>query len=88
MAQLPYIWYDPDMRTTVDIPDSLYRRLKSQAALQGCSVKTLILHGVEAELNGGALRKTIQRVRLPLVPSKRPGTLKLSNRTVNEIILP
>ncbi len=75
------------MRTTIDIPDPIYRQLKSRAALRGCSVKELILHGVEAELNGGE-KKAGGRITLPLVPSKRPGWLKLSNKTINEILLP
>jgi hypothetical protein len=76
------------MKTTVDIPDPVYRQLKSKAALQGCSVKKLILRGVEAELNGGKSSKTVARVTLPLVKSKRPGRLKLSNREINEILFP
>jgi len=76
------------MRTTVDIPDPLYRQLKSKAAIRGCSVKELILRGVETELNGGTARRTSSRVTLPLVKSKRPGSLKLTNKTINEIILP
>lgn len=38
------------MRTTVDIPDPLYRKLKGKAAREGRSVKELILRGVEQEL--------------------------------------
>ena len=38
------------MRTTVDIPDSLYRDLKTKAAGEGRSVRELILRGVEVEL--------------------------------------
>jgi len=76
------------VRTTVDIPDPLYRRLKSKAALRGCSVKALILHGVEVELNAEADREGKTRTALPLIRSRRPGWLKLSNRTINEIILP
>jgi hypothetical protein len=75
------------MRTTIDIPDPMYRQLKSRAALRGCSVKELILRGVEAELNG-AERRAGRRITLPLVRSKRPGWLKLSNKTINEILLP
>ena len=41
------------MRTTVDIPDPLYRRLKIEAAQRGCSVKELVLRGVRTELEGG-----------------------------------
>src|SRR6266513_1545811 len=38
------------MRTSVDIPDALYRELKSKAAREKRSVKELILRGVEVEL--------------------------------------
>jgi hypothetical protein len=32
------------MRTTVDIPDELFRRAKSEAALSGRKLKDLMLH--------------------------------------------
>jgi hypothetical protein len=76
------------MRTTVDIPDPTYRQLKARAALRGCSVKELILRGVEAELEGEKRPPTKGRIALPLIKSKRPGWLKLSNETIHEILLP
>jgi len=76
------------MRTTVDIPDSLYRRLKSAAALRGCSVKELVLRGVKAELQVHSGRRRKKPVRLPIIASKRPGFLKLTNRKINEILFP
>ena len=76
------------MRTTVDIPDPIYRQLKSRAALQGRSVKELILQGVEAELNDEIGRGRKARITLPLIRSKQPGRLRLSNKTINEILLP
>jgi hypothetical protein len=48
----------------------------------------LILHGVEAELNSEKRGPTKQRVALPLIRSKRPGWLKLSNKTIHEILRP
>ncbi len=72
------------MRTTVDIPDPTYRKLKSTAAQQGCSVKALILRGVEKELRPGARRKV--RLRPPLVRSKEPGTLQLTSERIYEIV--
>jgi hypothetical protein len=68
--------------------DSLYRRLKSAAALRGCSVKDLVLRGVKAELqvHGGRHRK--KPVRLPIIASKRPGSLRLTNCKINEILFP
>lgn len=76
------------MRTTVDIPDPTYRQLKARAALRGCSVKALILRGVEAELSDEERRRPKERVTLPLIKSKRPGWLRLSNKTIHEILLP
>jgi hypothetical protein len=72
------------VRTTVDIPDPTYRKLKATAAQHGCSVKALILRGVEKELHVGARRRG--RVRPPLVHSKEPGSLDLTNERIYEII--
>lgn len=76
------------MRTTVDIPDPVYRQLKSKAARRGCSVKDLILRGVEAELTGGIRKPVGTRITAPLIKSKRPGWLKLDNKIINEILFP
>jgi hypothetical protein len=76
------------MRTTVDIPDPTYRQLKAKAAVRGCSVKELILRGVEAELNGKTRGETKGRVALPLIKSKQPGWLSLSNKTIHALLLP
>jgi hypothetical protein len=67
----------------VDIPDAVYRRLKVSAAEQGCSVKELIVRGVENQLG---TRKRSNRIRLPIVRSKQPGTLRLTNDRIYEII--
>jgi hypothetical protein len=73
------------MRTTVDIPDPLYRQLKARAATEGRSIKELILQGVAVELRG--IRSTSRRrVKLPIVPSKKPGTLRIDNARIYEII--
>jgi hypothetical protein len=72
----------------VDIPDPTYRQLKAKAALRGCSVKDLILRGVEVELKGEKHTQMQRRVALPLIKSKRPGWLRLNNKNINEILLP
>ena len=72
------------MRTTVDIPDPTYRELKSKAAKQGCSVKALILRSVQRELKPKAQRKG--RIELPIVKSKQPGTLRLTNEMIYEVV--
>jgi len=73
------------MRTTVDIPDPVYRRLKSRAASEGSSAKALILRAVQLVLQESP-RKSRKRVRLPIIRSKEPGTLKLDNERIFEII--
>jgi hypothetical protein len=79
------------MRTTVDIPDPLYRQLKSKAAIEGRSVKELILRGVEDELrpqDKAPQQKTAskRKLRLPILKSKEPGTLRLDNERIYELV--
>ncbi len=73
------------MRITVDITDSLYRDLKTKAALEGRSVKELILRGVEIELQLTPKRSR-RPVSLPLVRSQQPGTVALDNGRIFEIV--
>jgi hypothetical protein len=73
------------MRTTVDIPDAMYRRLKTRAASEGSSAKALILRGVEQVLKVKR-RTSRRRVALPIVRSKRPGRLRLDNARIYEVI--
>jgi hypothetical protein len=73
------------VRTTVDIPDQMYRRLKGRAAREGRSAKELILRGVERIL-AGQRHTPGRRVTLPLVRSKRPGTVSLDNARIYEVI--
>jgi hypothetical protein len=73
------------MRTTVDIPDPLYRRLKSRAVSEGSSAKELILRAVQLILKDSP-RKSRRRVKLPIIKSKQPGTLELDNDRIFEII--
>jgi plasmid stability protein len=73
------------MRTTVDIPDAIYRRLKSRAASEGRSTKALILRGVKEVLKT-TRRKAGRQVSLPIVRSRRPGSVELDNARIYEII--
>jgi hypothetical protein len=59
------------VRTTVDIPAPLYRKLKQQAAAQGRSVRQLVLAGVKSILLEGK-RPYARRVRFPLIVSEGP----------------
>jgi hypothetical protein len=72
------------MRTTVDIPDSIYRALKKKAAHEGRSVKELVLRGVELEMR--ASRQKQSRRKAPMIDSDQPGSLELDNAKIYEII--
>jgi hypothetical protein len=72
------------MRTTVDIPDPTYRKLKSKAAAEGSSVKNLILRSVEKEL--GVPKGPRDPIKLPIVKSRRPGSLRLTNEQLYDAI--
>ena len=72
------------MRTTVDIPDPLYRALKQKAANKGHSVKELVLRGVELELRAPSRKKG--RRRPPVIDSDKPGSSDLDNAKIYEII--
>ena len=73
------------MRTTVDIPDTKYRMLKSKAAVEGTTVKELVMRGVDVVLEVRPSRAR-RRLQLPLVPSGKPGSLKLDNEKIYDLI--
>jgi plasmid stability protein len=75
------------MRTTVDIPDAMYRKLKSRAAREGSSTRALILRGVKEVLRSER-RKAGVTVSLPIVRSKRPGTVALDNASIYDVAFP
>ena len=73
------------IRTTIDIPDVMYRRLKPRAAGEGRSAKALILRGVEQILKSKSPASR-RRVTLPIVKSKRPGTMRIDNARIYDVI--
>ena len=75
------------MRTTVDIPDRIYRQLKSRAAREGSSTRALILRGVKEVLKSERGKAGIP-VSLPIVRSKRPGSVALDNASIYDIVFP
>ncbi|MFZ3342385.1 MAG: hypothetical protein WA609_10385 [Terriglobales bacterium] len=72
------------VRTTVDVPAPLYRRLKAQAAASECSVRELVLAGVRASLLRGH-RPRPKKVQFPLILSDGPR-VKLANEEIYEHI--
>ena len=73
------------MRTTVDIPDPIYRELKTRAAAEGETVKALLLRGAEAVLSQPK-KGNPKRLRFPILNSGKPGTLDIDNEKIYDII--
>jgi metal-responsive CopG/Arc/MetJ family transcriptional regulator len=71
------------MRTTVDLPDALFRQVKSVAALRGSTLKEFIQDALQQAVTSdrGVRRR---RVRLPLIRSKHPGALHLTNADIED----
>ena len=71
------------MKTTVELPDAVFRRAKAEAAMEGRALRAFILDAVEHELarakEGGLPRR---RVKLPLIRSRRPGSLLITGEAV------
>ena len=73
------------MRTTVDIPDTKYRLLKSRAASEGTTVKAMVMRGVDVVLSEEKNRR-LRRLKLPLIKSKRPASLEIDNERIYDLI--
>lgn len=58
------------MRTTIDIPDALFRQLKSAAAIRGETLKSFVLRAAKNELGSSSPPARKNRITLPLVKSK------------------
>ena len=50
----PYLRKYGYMKTTIDIPDPLYRQAKIRAVEQSTSLKDILLRGLERELRAGS----------------------------------
>jgi hypothetical protein len=75
------------MRTSIELPDSVYREMKIRAANEGTTIREIILEGVAMRLRGGsttAIRG--DRPRFPVIRSRNPGSLKLGEEGVYEYI--
>jgi hypothetical protein len=73
------------MRTTIDLPDDLLRRVKSKAALRGETLKGFIRAAIEKEISRETAGNSF-RMKLPLIKSKNPKTLSLTNIEIETLL--
>jgi hypothetical protein len=72
------------MRTTIDMPDQLFRELKAIAARRGTSLKAVIRTAVEEEIRKQEA-KAGRRLKFPLLSSREPGSLNLTNAEIDDL---
>jgi hypothetical protein len=74
------------MRTTVDIPDETYRKLKVKAAEESSTVRQIVLEGLDLVLLQRNSAPPAQRLKLPLIRSTRKDKLVIDSEKIYEII--
>jgi hypothetical protein len=75
------------MRTTIDMPDALFRRTKALAAARGVTLKQIIISAVEREISpAGSLRTGKQRTRLPVIHLEPGRVLDLTGFDFDDLL--
>jgi hypothetical protein len=75
------------VRTTVEIPAPLYRKLKKRAAETGTSVRQLMVSGARAVLREPQQQRK-RRVRFPLIKSQGPKVNVTNEQIYGQIVFP
>jgi len=73
------------MRTTVDIADAKYRKLKAKAASEGKTIKQLVDEGVDRVLDGSQPVR-FRKLKGPVVNSMKPNSIDLNNEKIYDLI--
>lgn len=72
------IWEYGNMKTTLEVPDDLFREAKVKAAAEGLRLKDVVAEGLRLVLRGKARAGTRRRVVLPLIKTGKPGSLRIA----------
>lgn len=75
------------VRTSIDLPQDVHRRLREAAARRGCSARQLILRSIEQAVESSAPLNRRRRLDLtrPIVPS-RGKPFDLSSEQIYDVI--
>ncbi|MGH9606540.1 MAG: hypothetical protein ACRD3N_12680 [Terracidiphilus sp.] len=75
------------MRTTIDLPESVYRKGEQAARTQGVTIEEFIVRSFERELEAAPEQRPAARnVSFPVIRSKHPGTLDLSDFNFDDLL--
>ena len=71
---------------SIDIPDDLLRQLKILASNRRVTLKTLVHRAIENELARTYAESSGHRLAFPILDSKEPETLNLTNAEIEELL--
>jgi hypothetical protein len=74
------------MRTTIDLPETLSREVKSTAARQGESLKEFLRRAVANELSRTWDHAAAKRVAFPVLDSAQPGSLDPASDEIHQML--
>jgi len=75
------------MKTTIEIPDELFREAKARAAMDGIKLKDLITDALRSKLHAGPTPKR-HRVKFPIIegdPNAPPITDEMVKAAIEDI---
>ena len=75
------------VRTSIDVPRDLHRRLREIAARRGCSARQLILESIETAIQQATPQRSKRRLSLdrPIV-SLKGKPFNLTNEKIHELV--
>lgn len=74
------------MRTTIDLPDPVYRETKALAAMRGITMKQFILDAIEQAKNSPPPEPTKTARRFPSIHLRSRRTLKLDDFNFDDLL--
>jgi hypothetical protein len=76
------------IRTSVDLPRDLHRRLREAAARKGCSARQLILASIQRAVSDATPVRPRRRLSLdpPIVPAAGRKPFDLNNEQIYQLI--
>jgi hypothetical protein len=72
------------MKTTIEIPDELFREAKARAAMEGIKLKDLVADALRAKLHPAPVKKG-HRVKFPIIEGTHTGR-KITDEMVNDAV--
>ena len=76
------------VRTSIDIPRNLHRKLREEAAKRGCSARSLILAALEQTVASPAPKKGRLILDRPILADRKRKPFSLTNEEIYELGFP